>query len=93
MQLCIITVILDFVIGELFHNSLITLLCIAKEAHFEQAAFNNLLCTEVSSQLFYSLSIVIFLVNSLYKTSRLPFIFVCVRRDPLLFELKICISQ
>ena len=44
---------LNFVIGELF-NSLITLLCIAKEMHFEQTAFNNLLRTEVSSQLFYS---------------------------------------
>ena len=33
-------VISDFVIGELFCNSLITLLCIAKEAIFEQTAFN-----------------------------------------------------
>ena len=60
MQLCIVIVILDFVVGEVFCNSLITLLCIAKETHFEQTTFNNLSHTEVSSQLFYSLSIVFF---------------------------------
>ena len=46
-------VILDFVIGELFCNSVITFLCIAKGAIFEQTVFNNLLHTEVSSQSFY----------------------------------------
>ena len=56
----IVIVISGFIIGELFCNSLITLLCIAKEAHFEQTAFNNLLRTEESSQLFYGLSIVFF---------------------------------
>ena len=45
-----VIVILDFIIGELFCNSLITLLCIAKETHLEQTAFNNFLHTEVSSQ-------------------------------------------
>ena len=55
----------DFVIGELFCNSLITLLCIVKEEPFEQTAFNNLLCTEVSSQLFYSSFIMFSPVNSL----------------------------
>ena len=76
------------IFGELFCNFLITLLCIAKEVHFKQTAFNNLLCTEASSQLFYSLSLVLFTTNFLYKTSRLPFIFVHVRRDTSLFKLK-----
>ena len=36
------------------------LLCIAKEVLSKQATFNNILYTEVSSQLFHSLSIVFF---------------------------------
>ena len=40
----------------------------------------NLLCTEVSSKLFYSLTIVFFPTNSLDKASKLLFIFVCVRK-------------
>ena len=35
-------------------NSLITLLCAAKEVLVKQTAFNNILYTEVSSKLFYS---------------------------------------
>ena len=38
----------------------IMLLSIAKEVLSKQATFNNILYTEVSSQLFYSLSIVFF---------------------------------
>ena len=38
MQLCIVIVISDFVIGELFHISRIKWLFIAKEAHFKQTA-------------------------------------------------------
>ena len=63
-----------------FRNSSITLLCTAKEALVKQTAFNNILRTEVSSKLFYSLIIVFFHTNSLDKASELPFIFVCVRR-------------
>ena len=37
---------------------LIMLLCTAKETLVKQTAFNNTLCTEVSSKLFYSLTIV-----------------------------------
>ena len=66
----------DFVIGELFCNSLIALRYIAKEAIFEQTAFTNLLHSKVSFQQFYSSSIVFFPTNSLYKTSRLLFILV-----------------
>ena len=84
MQLYTVSVISDFVIGELC-NYLITLLCIAKEVHFKQTAFNNLFCTEASSHLFYSL----FIVFSLsLQTSRLPFIFVRICRDTSLFESK-----
>ena len=35
------------IIGESFCNSLVMLLCIAKEVHFEQIAFNKLFHTEV----------------------------------------------
>ena len=67
--------ILYFVINELFYNSLIMLLCIAKEALFEQIALNKILHTKVSSQLFYSLSIILFSpLNSLDKASGLPYI-------------------
>ena len=52
---------LYFVINELFCNFLIMLLCIAKEVIFEQTALiKQLLLTEVSSQLFYSLFIMLF---------------------------------
>ena len=67
MQLCAVSVISDFVIGELFCNYLITLLCISKKVHFKQTTLNNLLYTEVSSQLFYSLSIVFFPVSTKFQ--------------------------
>ena len=52
---------LYFVINELFCNFLIMLLSIAKEVIFEQTALiKQLLLTEVSSQLFYSLFIMLF---------------------------------
>ena len=44
----------------------------------KQTTFNNILCTEISSKLFYSLTIVFFPTNSLDKASKLLFIFVCV---------------
>ena len=69
---------LYFVINELFCNSLIMLLCIAKEV----------LHTEVSSQLFYSLFIMLSTVNSLDKASGLPYIFVCVSTGHTPFQLK-----
>ena len=54
------------------------LLCTAKEAHVKQTAFNNILRTEVSSKLFYSLTTVFFPKSSLNKASKLLFIFVRV---------------
>ena len=38
----------------------ITLLCTAKEVFGKQTAFTNILCTEVSSKLFYSVTNVFF---------------------------------
>ena len=58
-------------INKLFCNSLVTLLCIVL---FEQIALNKMLCTEVSSQLFYSLFIMLYPVNSLKKVSELPYV-------------------
>ena len=43
------------------------LLCTAKESLVKQTAFNNILCTEVSSKLFYSLTIMFFLQILLTK--------------------------
>ena len=54
------------------------LLCTAKEALVKQTTFNNILHTEVSSKLFYSLTVVFFPTNSLDKTSKLLFIFIQV---------------
>jgi len=65
---------LHFIINELFCNSLITLLCIAKEALF--------------NKLFYSLFIMFSTVNSLHKASGLPYIFFCIStgHTPFQFE-------
>ena len=45
-----------FVIHESFVIRSITLLCTAKEAFVKQTAFTNILRTEVSSKLFYSVT-------------------------------------
>ena len=45
-------IVVYFVINEFFCNSLIMLLCIAKEVLFKQVAQNKILCTKVSLQLF-----------------------------------------
>jgi len=55
------------------------LLCIAKEALFEQNALKKMR-TEVSSQMFYSLSIMLSTVNSFDKASGLPYIFIRINR-------------
>ena len=68
-----------------FHNSPITLLYIAKEAFVKQTAFNNILCTEVSSKL-YSLTIMFFLANSLNTASQLLLIFIRVYRGHAHFQ-------
>ena len=52
------------------------LLCIAKEALFKHTTVNNTLCTEVSSQTFYRLSIMLSPENSLSITLWLPYIFI-----------------
>ena len=54
------------------------LLCTAKEMFVKQTTFKNILRTEVSSKLFYSLTIVFFPTNSLDKASKLIFIFICI---------------
>jgi len=77
---------LYFVINELFCNSLIMLLCIAKEALFTNCS-KQILCTEVSSQLFYSLFLMLSTVNSLDKASGLPYIFVRIRTGHTPFQL------
>ena len=59
------------------------LLCTVKEALVKQTAFNNILHPQVSSKLFYSLTIVFFPTNSLDKALDLLFIFVPTRRDRL----------
>ena len=46
------------------------------EALVKQTAFINILHKEISSKLFYSLSMVFFLTNSLDKVSVLLFIFI-----------------
>ena len=51
------------------------LLCIAKEELVKQTAFNNIIRTEVSSKLFYSLTIVFFPTDSHHKALELLFIF------------------
>jgi len=71
----IYVVIFYFVISELFYSYIITLLCILR--------------TEVSSQLFYSLSVVLLAAtNSLYKATRLLFIFVRESTGHIPFQLK-----
>ena len=64
-------VILVFCNSQTFRNSSITLLCTAKELLVKQTAFINTLRTEVSSKLFYSLTIVFFSTNSHNKASKL----------------------
>ena len=51
------------------------------EVLVKQTAFNNILRTEVSSKLFYSLTIVFFPTNSLDKASKLLFIFIRIHRE------------
>ena len=80
------------------------LLYTAKDVLVKQTAFNNI-HTEVSSKLFYSLTIVLFPTNSLDKASGLFFIFVRIcrryapfptRRDRLflvVYEASIVVSQ
>ena len=58
-----------FVIHEIFVVRSITLLCTVKEVLVKQTALTNILRTEVSSKLFYSLTIVFFPTNSLDKAS------------------------
>ena len=62
------------------------LLFIVKEVFVTQTTFNNMLHTEVSSKLFYSLTILFFLANSLNKTSKLLFIFVRIHRRHAHFQ-------
>ena len=65
------------------------LLCTAKEALVKQTAFTNILRTEVSSKLFHSLTIMSFPTNSLHKASKLLFIFVCVCKGYVAFQLEV----
>jgi len=51
------------------------LLCIGSKALFQQPITKNKLCTEVSSQLFYSLTTMLFPVTSPDKPSRTTFTF------------------
>ena len=73
------------VINELFCNSLIMLLRIAKEVLFKQTALNNKYCTQK-----YHLNCFIKLstVNSLNKASGLPYIFIHVSTGHIPFQLK-----
>ena len=64
------------------------LLCTAKEALVKQTTFNNILRTEVSSKLFYSLTTVFFPTNSLDKASELLFISLAYVGDAPPFQLK-----
>ena len=48
---------------------------------------DGMLCTEVSSKLFYSLTIMFFLANPLNKASKLLFIFIHVRKGHTHFQL------
>ena len=77
-----------FIIHEISIIRSITLLCTAKEVLVKQIAFTNILRTEVSSKLFYSLTIVFFPTNSLDKASKLLFIFVRVRKGYAPFQLE-----
>ena len=65
MQLCIVIVISDFVIGELFCNSLITLL--RKRNRFQQLIMHRSIFSTIL-EFAYS----VFPAHSVYKTSRLP---------------------
>ena len=49
---------------------------------------DGMLCTEVSSKLFYSLTIMFFLANPLNKASKLLIIFIHVRKGHTHFQLK-----
>ena len=62
-----------FVIHEIFVIHINTLLCIAKEAFLN---INNILCSELSSNLFYTLTIVYFRTKCLDKAPALLFMFV-----------------
>ena len=64
------------------------LLGTAKEAIVKQTAFTNILRIEVSSKLFYSLTIVFFSTNSLDKASKLLFIFIRVCKGYAPFNSK-----
>ena len=64
------------------------MLCTAKEAFVKQIAFTNILCTEVSSKLFYSVTNMFFPTNSLDKASKLLFIFVRVHKGYASFQLE-----
>ena len=64
------------------------LLCIAKEALVKQTAFTSILRTELSSKLFYGLTIVFFPTNSLDKASKLLFIYIRMRKGYAPFQLK-----
>jgi len=60
---------------------------------FKQLLSNNTIRSEASSQLFYSLSILLFFENSSSKASGLLFIFVCVSTGYAHFSNdEICIS-
>jgi len=50
--------------------------CIAKEANLKQTTLNCKLCIELSSQLFYSLSVMLSYKNSIGKAPKLLVIFV-----------------
>ena len=64
------------------------LLCTTKEAFVKQTAFTNILCTEISSKLFYSVTNVFFLTNPLNKASKLLFSFVRIRKGYAPFQLE-----
>ena len=64
------------------------LLCTAKEAFVKQTTFTNILRTKLSSKLFYSVTNVFFPTNSLYKASKLLFIFVRVHKGYAPFQLE-----
>ena len=65
------------------------LLCTAKEAFVKQTTFTNILRTEVSSKLFYSVTNVFFPTNSLDKASKLLFIFLRVCKGYASFQLEV----
>ena len=79
-----------FVIHEIFVIRSITLLCTAKEA-FKQTAFTNILRTEVSSKLFYSVTNVFFpQILSTKPQSCSSFLFEYVRDTLFLVDYEAC---